>query len=192
MDQVALHQVVPPDVGVLKEGEYLKYLPLLVRGEIRVFKTELSKDREILIYYVRQGQTCMMSVVSVYQNFPSKINGITTEETELLLLPVDRVRKWQFQYQLWNEYIMKGVEERYSNLLDAFEAVSFYKIDERLNDFLLSYANTHNTANIPLSHQKIANELGTTRVVVSRILKSLEDQNQLVLKRGEIQLLKKK
>ncbi len=190
MDRLAVPESVPAGVSVLSEGGYLKFLPLLVRGEIRVYKSELSKDREILIYYVREGQTCMMSVVSVYQNLPSKISGITTLDSEILLLPVEHVKDWQFRYRSWNEYIMKGVEERYANLLDAFEAVSFYKIDERLINFLESYSKAKATSVIPLSHQELANELGTTRVVISRILKSLEDQNVLVLKRGEVHLQK--
>ena len=191
MDKLATMRSLPAEMEVLSEGAYLKHLPLLVTGEIRVYKTERSKDREILVYYVREGQTCMMSVVAVYQNLPSKISGKTTQETDVILLPVEHVRDWQFRYRSWNEYIMKGVEERYANLVDAFEAVSFYNIDERLRSFLESYGRSKDTSVIPLSHQELANELGTTRVVVSRILKSLEDQNILLLKRGEVHLVKK-
>lgn len=180
--------VLPKGQFLAEEGKYTKQIPLLLSGKIRVYKTDPELDREILLYYVRQGETCIMSVFSIYNDIKSSVNGVVTENSEVLLIPIQKVRAWQLRYSTWNRYIINGFEQRYSNLLDVFKAISFRKIDERLEDFLRTYSQDHNTQVIPFSHQQLANELGTTRVVISRILKTMENQNVLSLHRGYIRL----
>jgi len=191
IENSGIMKTLPENSCIIREGQYVKHIPLLIKGKIRVFKIEPDLDREILLYYVGKGETCMMTVFSVYQNRKSRVHGITTEDSEMLLIPIEYVQKWQSKYPDWNKYLINGFEERYSNLLDAFEAVSFHKIDERLENYLKKYSDRNETLIIPFSHQQIANELGTTRVVVSRILKEMEAQNRLTLHRGYIKLIKK-
>ncbi|MCP4442956.1 MAG: Crp/Fnr family transcriptional regulator [Aureispira sp.] len=190
IEEKGLVKIFPKGTIILEEGEYLRHLPLLMDGRIRVYKIEPNLDREILMYYVKKGETCLMSIFSTFQNHKSKVNGITTENSTILLIPIHLVQEWQQKYSTWNSYLMSGIEERYQNLLQAFEAVSFHKIDQRLEAFLLEYAQDKDTLTIPFSHQELANELGTTRVVISRILKTMESQNKLSLHRGAVKLKK--
>jgi len=190
IEKQGILKVLPKDTYIAKENEYIRYIPLLVRGRIRVYKEELDLGREILLYYVNRKETCMMSVFSIFQDNKSQVNGITMEESEIILIPIQKVREWQLKYPSWNEYLITGFSERYSNLLASFTTVSFYKIDDRLNYFLKQFSKDNDTHIIPFSHQKLANELGTTRVVISRLLKKMESQNLLSLHRGYINLKK--
>lgn len=188
MEKNGILQTFSANTIVMEEGKILKFLPLMLKGEIRVFKKDLDKDREILLYYVKEGQSCMMSVVSILRKLPVKMDGICVEDSDVLLIPAQYVIDWQLRFPDWNQYLMKGIEERYSDLIEAFEAVSFYKLDERLEKFLTQYTKEKNSSIVHLSHQEIAQELGTTRVVVSRLLKSMEQQKKLKMNRGFLQI----
>ncbi|OIQ22507.1 MAG: hypothetical protein BM557_00535 [Flavobacterium sp. MedPE-SWcel] len=173
---------------LIREGQFLKTLPIVLSGSIRVFQT--NEDREILLYYVLPQETCIMSLAACLFNNESTSSAVTEEDTEILFVPSSFVQIWQKKYASWNEYIMKAYRNRYDELLDSFNNVVFKKIDQRVLTYLNEYATTHNTQNIPLSHQALAYELGTTRVVISRILKNHETQGKIILHRGYIELRK--
>lgn len=173
---------------LIREGQYLKVLPIVLKGSIRVFQTH--EEREILLYYVLPKETCIMSLAACFFNNESASNAITEEDTEVLFIPSHLIPVWQKKYPSWNEFILKAYRNRYDELLDSFNSVVFKKIDERIISYLKEYAIKHNTKNIPLSHQALAYELGTTRVVVSRILKNFEIEQKVVLHRGFIELKK--
>ncbi|MGE0590322.1 MAG: Crp/Fnr family transcriptional regulator [Cyclobacteriaceae bacterium] len=171
---------------LIKEGQYLNFLPIVIRGRIRVFQEK--DDREILLYYVAKGETCMMSLSSAYFDYNSKANGIAMEPTELLILPAFVIAEWQLRYPSWNRFIIQTFKSRYDDLLQAFGSVAFKPIQVRIKEYLDNKMNESNSRKIAISHQTLANELGTTRVVVSRILKELEMEKVLELHRGYIQL----
>lgn len=173
---------------LIREGQYLDFLPLVINGLIRVYRNN-DDDREILLYYVQPGQTCMMSLSSAYFDYYSAANGVAVEPTELLILPARLISEWQLKYPSWNRFILTTYKSRYDELLKAFGNVVFKPINARLQEYLQGYAQSQQTKIIPLSHQTLANELGTTRVVVSRILKDLEKDNRVKLKRGSVVLL---
>lgn len=173
---------------LIREGQYLDFLPLVINGLIRVYRNN-DDDREILLYYVQPGQTCMMSLSSAYFDYYSAANGVAVEPTELLILPARLISEWQLKYPSWNRFILATYKSRYDELLSAFGSVAFKPINVRIQDYLRNYARQQHTQVIPLSHQTLANELGTTRVVVSRILKDLEKEKIVKLSRGSIALL---
>ncbi len=173
---------------VVRQGQYLKVLPIVLKGSIRVFQT--NEDREILLYYVLPQETCMMSLTACLFNNESASYAITEEDTDLLLIPAHYIAKWQKQYPSWNRYVMDAFKNRYEELLDSFNKVVFKKIDERVMDYLNEYCRIHHTNKVKLSHKALALELGTTRVVISRILKAFETKNKVKLHRGYIELLK--
>ncbi|MBX2874598.1 MAG: Crp/Fnr family transcriptional regulator [Saprospiraceae bacterium] len=172
---------------VVREGEYVKILPIVLEGAIRVFQTRL--DREILLYYVEPSQTCMMSLSACFYNRSSAIEAITTVPTTFLAIPVQYIAEWQRQYVSWNNFVIKTFRKRYDELLDAFESVAFEHIDHRIAEYLNKRRLKENTRLIEISHLQLAKELGTTRVVISRILKQFELQNKVKLHRGAIELL---
>jgi len=171
---------------IVKEGQYLDFLPIVIKGEIRVFQQK--EDREILLYYVREGQTCMMSLSAAYFNNTSTSYGVATDASEIFVFPTSMAREWQLKYPSWNEFLIKTFRSRYDELLGAFESVAFDSIDKRLITYLNNRAQKDNSKKIQISHQELAYELGTNRVVVSRILKGFEQQGKLKLFRGYIQV----
>lgn len=171
---------------VVRMGEYVKILPIVVQGAIRVFQS--NKEREILLYYVEAGQTCMMSLSACFFNNKSPSTAIATEETLILAIPTRFITEWQKKYKSWNDYIIRTFRNRYDDLLYTFEGVAFEHIDKRIFDYLTSRKNKNSSNIIEISHQDLANELGTTRVVVSRILKQFELDGKVKLHRKGIEL----
>ncbi|MGC3947214.1 MAG: Crp/Fnr family transcriptional regulator [Chryseolinea sp.] len=177
-----------PGDMLIREGQYLDFLPLVIDGLVRVYSNN-DDDREVLLYYVHPGQTCMMSLSSAYFDYYSAANGVAVEYTQLLILPARIISEWQLKYPSWNRFILSTYKLRYDELLKAFGSVVFKPINVRLQEYLRSYAQAQQTKAIPLSHQTLANELGTTRVVISRILKDLERENVVKLQRGSVTIL---
>lgn len=172
---------------LIREGQHLNFLPIVIRGRIRVYQEK--DDREILLYHVGPEETCMMSLSAAYLDYSSAANGMAIEPTEILVLPAYLIADWQLKYPSWNRYIIRTFRNRYDELLNAFGNVAFKPISLRVKEYLLAQRQLIQTKKIPLSHQTLANELGTTRVVVSRILKQFEKDNVLKLHRGRIELL---
>lgn len=171
---------------IVKEGQYLDFLPIVLKGEIRVFQQK--EDREILLYYVREGQTCMMSLSAAYFSNTSTAYGVATEPSEIFIFPTRLVGEWQLKYPSWNQFLIQTFRSRYDELLGSFESVAFDPIDKRVMTYLQNRAKQENSPKIEISHQQLAYELGTTRVVISRILKGFEQQGKLKLFRGYLRL----
>ena len=171
---------------LIKEGQYLNFLPVVIKGLLRVYQER--EDREILLYYVGPEQTCVMSLSSAYFDYNSSANGIAMETTEILVLPAGVISEWQLKYPSWNKFIIRTFKSRYDELLAAFGDVAFKPIHMRVKGYIDDYVKNQNSKKIPLSHQNLANELGTTRVVISRILKQLELEKKVKLFRGYIQV----
>lgn len=187
-DEIAKHgKFISASKGdvLIKEGQYLDFLPIVVSGSIRVYQR--NKDREILLYYVRQAETCMMSLSSGYFDYNSTANGVATEPTEILVVPAKFISDWQLKYPSWNRFVIQTFKQRYDELLRAFGKMAFDPIPIRLKDHLLRIASASGSK-VHVSHQNLANELGTTRVVISRILKKFEKEKFVKLHRGAIEL----
>lgn len=173
---------------ILNENAYIKAIPLVTRGSIRVLRTE-PNGREILLYYIRSGESCIMSFLGGLHHDTSKIKAIADEETEILFVPIDKVNILIREFPDYLDYIFRLYHKRFEELLDVVNAVSFKKMDERLLDFLRRKTEVSHSPTISLTHEQIANELGTARVVVSRLLKKLEEDGIVKLERNKITLL---
>ena len=172
---------------LIKEGQRLDFLPIVLRGCIRVYQQ--SEDREILLYYVRAQETCMMSLSSAYFNNISAAYGMATEPTDILVFPARLIADWQLKYPSWNQFIIHSFRNRYDELLNAFGSVAFNPIPARVKEYLIKRSREDGTKKINVSHQTLANELGTTRVVISRILKQFEQEGMIRQYRGHILLM---
>src|SRR5688572_4710966 len=159
---------------LIKEGQHLNFLPIVIRGKIRVYQQK--DDREILLYYVGPQETCMMSLSAAYMDYNSAAYGMAAESSEILILPAYLIAEWQLKYPSWNRYIIRTYKSRYDELLNSFGSVAFKPIASRVREYLVTQVRTNNSKKIALSHQTLANELGTTRVVISRILKQFEKE----------------
>ncbi|MCE1189257.1 MAG: Crp/Fnr family transcriptional regulator [Ignavibacteria bacterium] len=180
----AIYKVVPSRTLLIREGQYLNSLPLVLNGSIRVFRQ--YEDREVLLYYVQRGETCIMSLTACFFSAPSQSQAITETETEILLVPTDKIFEWQKKFPAWNEFTLGTFKCRYEELLSAFSDVVFQDIETRLKTYLREYSLKYRTKKVPLTHELIARELGTTRVVISRLLKGMETAGKIKQRRGMI------
>ena len=172
---------------IVKTGQYVRFLPIVLNGAIRVYQQK--DDREISLYYVRKGETCTMSLAAAYFNNKSVSHGVVMEEeTEVLIFPAELISSWQLKYPSWNQYVLQMFRKRYDELINSFEGVVFEHINVRVLEYLKRKSLIEESRIINISHQNIAKELGTTRVVVSRILKQFEKEKNIKLLRGQIEI----
>ncbi len=173
---------------VLREDSYIQTIPIVIKGSIKVLRTE-EDGREILLYYIKPGESCIMSFLGGIHQETSKIKAIADEETEILFVAISKIVMLNKENNEWLDYIFRLYHKRFEELLEVVNAVTFKKVDERLIKLLKikSEMNSNNTLNI--THEQLANELGTVRVVVSRLLKQMEEKEILKLGRNKITLL---
>jgi CRP/FNR family transcriptional regulator len=172
---------------ILRESSYIKAIPIVLNGSIRVMRTE-EDGRELLLYYIKAGESCIMSFLGGIHDDTSKINAVAEEKTELLLIPMDKISLLVKDFPEWLDYIFKLYHKRFEELLEVVDAIAFKKLDERILDFVKNKAKLTNSNVINLTHEQIANELGSARVVVSRLLKQLESEGVVELGRNKITL----
>lgn len=173
---------------ILDENSSIRSIPIVMKGMIKVIRTE-EDGREILLYYIQAGESCIMSFLGGMHNEKSIVKAEVEEDAEILFLPVDKVSLFIKEYPEWLDYIFRLYHKRFEELLDIINAIAFKKVDERLLNLLTKKAEISQSKTIIITHEQLANELGTARVVVSRLLKQLEDTGKLKLGRNKIILL---
>ncbi|NPA09367.1 MAG: Crp/Fnr family transcriptional regulator [Chlorobi bacterium] len=174
---------------ILDENSSIRSIPIVMKGMMKVIRTE-EDGREILLYYIKAGESCIMSFLGGMHNEKSIVKAEVEEDTEILFLPVDKVSLFIKEYPEWLDYIFRLYHKRFEELLDIINAIAFKKVDERLLNLLHKKSEILNSKTIVITHEQLANELGTARVVVSRLLKQLEDSEKLQLGRNKITILK--
>ncbi|NBX26878.1 MAG: Crp/Fnr family transcriptional regulator [Chitinophagia bacterium] len=173
---------------IIQEHNYINSIPIVLSGSIRVMRVD-DEGRELLLYYIKAGESCIMSFLSGLHQDTSKIKAIAEEDTELLFVPIEKVSLLIKEFPEWLDYIFKLYHKRFEELLEVVNAVAFKKLDQRLLDFIKNKSSLGNTKEIHITHEQIANELGTARVVVSRLLKQLEEEGIIQLGRNKITLV---
>jgi CRP/FNR family transcriptional regulator len=173
---------------LVKPGRPISEIPIILEGAISVY--QLDDDyREMLLYYLEKGDMCIMSFMGGLYNESSKIKAVATQDSHVLLIPVQKIGKIIKHHPEWVEYIFDVYHQRFHELLDVVNAVAFKKMDERLLDFIEKKKEITGKKTLKITHEELANELGTARVVISRLLKELEKSGVLSLGRNKITLL---
>ncbi|HNS11933.1 MAG TPA: Crp/Fnr family transcriptional regulator [Bacteroidia bacterium] len=173
---------------ILNEDAYIKAIPIVTKGSIKVMRMD-EDGREILLYYIKTGESCIMSFLGGLHNDTSKVKAVAEEESEILFIPVDKVSQLIKEFPEWLDYIFRLYHKRFEELLEVVNAVAFKKMDERLLNFIKNKAELTKSHTLYITHEQIANELGTARVVISRLLKQMEEQNLVSLGRNKITLV---
>lgn len=172
MEQVATIRDIPKGNAILESGQYVKMLPILLEGLVKVYSQ--FKDRELLLYYMLPGDSCVMSFSASLNNDPSKVSARTEEDSKVLLLPVDKLPDWLRNYPRFNELFYQQYNSRYVDLLETIQHVLLDKMDKRLYAYLKEKTELMGQEYLQITHGRIANELGTVREVVSRVIRKLE------------------
>ena len=167
----------PENTELIREGQYVKVVPIVLKGLVEVFTRQ--EDKELLLYYIQPGESCIMSFSACLKSEKSKIFAITLEETTAILIPSDKLSKWVFEYPNINQLFYQQFDLRYTELIDTIHHLLFDKLDKRLLDYLKEKMSITGKNPIKISHKEIANDLGTAREVISRLIKKLENQNKV-------------
>lgn len=173
---------------ILKENAYIKAIPIVTNGSVKVMRTDDS-GREIMLYYIIAGESCIMSFMGALHNDTSKVKAVAEEDTEILFIPADKLSILIKEHPEWLNYIFSLYHKRFEELLEVVNAVSFKKMDERLHDYIKKKCEMTKSQTLYIKHEQLADELGTARVVVSRLLKQMEYEGIVKLARNNITLV---
>lgn len=168
---------IPRGTVLLSEGQYVKVIPVVIDGLIKVYSS--FEERELLLYYIQPNESCIMSFAASLKNEPSKIYAETEEDTKVLLIPSDKIPGLTESFPAMNTFFYRLFNLRYLELLDTISHVLFKKMDERLYDYLRKKVKLSGQNPIRISHGQIANELGTVREVISRVMKKLDTEGKV-------------
>ena len=177
---------VPLNTEVMREGQYIKAVPIVTEGLVKVFTR--NDDKELLLYYIQPGESCIMSFDACLKNIPSKVYASTEKKSSVLLMPVDFVFRWMKEYPEFNSLFFLQYNQRYNELLSMINQLLFEKMDTRILEYLKSKQKLTGTNPVKISHRQIANDLGTAREVVSRVMKKLEHEGKVKQLATEIKL----
>lgn len=174
---------------ILKQGAYIKVIPLLISGLAKVFKEESINGNEVLLYYIKPGESCAMSLITLIRNETSQIKAVIEQDSKIVVIPADKAIAIAKKYPKWNEFIYGLFNMKYDELLNVIEILTFSNKDTRLLEYLKKEATLKNTKTLQTTHQQIAYDLGSSREVISRLLKKLENDGHLKLSHGTIVLI---
>lgn len=173
---------------IVNEQVPVHSLPLIHRGSLKVLGSN-DEYKEMVLYYVRAGETCIMSFLAGLYNDTSKIKAVAEEESEVIFIPIEKVRELIVKHPSWLNFLFQIYHKRFEELLEVVNAIAFKKMDERLLQFLQKRADVMGTCRLKMTHEQLSQELGTAREVISRLLKQLELNGKVELGRNLIILL---
>ena len=180
-------QEIESNVKIVRQDQYIKWIPIVIEGRVKVFTR--YEEKELLLYYILPEESCIMSFAAALQNSQSKVFALTEEKTKLLLLPAFEMNRWVLQSQNFNLLFFKLFNKRYMDLLDTINHLVYHKMDIRLRDYLVKKAKISGSNTVKISHRQIADELGTAREVISRVMKKLEKENIVFQENEGIKIL---
>lgn len=168
-------------------GSKITTIPMIISGSVKVMRED-EDGNELMLYYLKQGETCAMSLTCCMAYKRSEIRAIAQENVAMIVIPVDYLDEWM-KFRDWRSFVMNTYRLRFEELLEALDSIAFLKMDERLLKYLQEKSNTIGSKEIQMSHQEIAVDLNSSREVISRILKQMERKEEVKLGRNKIQLL---
>lgn len=180
-------KTIPADEILIRTGQYIKSALLVVEGTLKIFR-ENEDGGEFLMYYLQPGEACAISLVCASKMEASKVMVKSVEESVIMMVPIHLMDQWMSKYKSWYYYVLETYRNRFEELLLLIDHIAFRNMDERLIFYLKRYSKAHKSNQINVSHQQIADELNSSREVISRLLKKLEQKNLLSLSRNTIEL----
>lgn len=174
---------------ILDIGQTVRVMPVVLTGTVKVTRTD-ENGRELLLYYINPNESCAVTFTCCMQQFPSEIKAVAEDDVDMLAIPIGVMDEWLVKFPTWKAFVMRTIRNRFNELLKTIDQIAFQKLDERLISYLKEKSKVTGSSLINLSHEQIAAELATSRVVISRLLKTLENEGKLLLYRHQIKLLK--
>lgn len=173
---------------LLEAGQMVHAMPIVLKGTLRITRNSES-GHELLLYYVSANESCAMTFTCCMEQFPSEVKVVAEEDTNLLLVPITLMDEWMQKFPSWKTFVMTTIRNRFNELLSAIDQIAFHKLDERLLAYLKEKVQVSGSRDLDISHEQIALELASSREVISRLLKKLENEDVVVLGRNMIKVL---
>ncbi|TBV26249.1 Crp/Fnr family transcriptional regulator [Meridianimaribacter sp. CL38] len=173
---------------IMDIGQELKHVPLLLEGNIKVFRED-SNGNELLLYVLETGDTCAMSLTCCMAKSKSKIRAVADKTSTVIMIPNEKMSEWFHNNTSWRNFILQSYQIRFNEMLETIDTLAFMKMDERLFKYLIDQVKLNASTTISKTHQNIAEDLHTSRVVISRLLKQLENEDKIKLSRNKIEVL---
>lgn len=186
--KVGNYKKIAGDQMLMDIGDEFKYIPLMLTGAIKISRENDLGD-EIALYFLERGDTCTISFVSGLHNSKSKIRGVTEKTSEIIFIPIEKLEEWLVKYKSWRNFVIDSYNIRLNEMLEAIDTLAFLKMDERIFKYLADKVKIMRDPVLNTTHQEIAIDLNTSRVVISRLLKQLEKEGKINLFRNKIEVL---
>lgn len=184
----ASFQTVPAGEVIMKTGQYIKNTVLVLSGIIKIYRED-ENGGEFFMYYLKPGQACALSMICATKNEQSQIMAKVVEEAELVIVPLRLMDKWMMEHRSWYEFVIETYRSRFEEVLEVIDSIAFKAMDERLEFYFKRYKAANPGNEVKLSHQEIATELNTSREVISRLLKKMEQRGMIRLHRNNIEIV---
>ncbi|WP_372947917.1 Crp/Fnr family transcriptional regulator [Mariniphaga sp.] len=184
----ALIKEVPQNAELMHEGQFVNIIPIVLKGLVKVFTRH--EDKELLLYYIKPGETCIISFNAALSNSASKAYAVSEEDSKILLIPTEKIFVWMKEFPELNSLFFQQYNNRYNELIEMVNKVLFEKMDKRLHEYLKTKSKISQKNILKISHQQIANDLGTAREVVTRVLKKLEHEKKVIQVKDGIKVLR--
>lgn len=173
---------------IMRTGQYIKSTVLVLEGRIKIYR-ENQEGGEFLMYYLQPGQACAVSMICAIQSGTSEIMAMAEEDSEVLMIPVHLMDDMMNQYKTWYQFVIQTYRGRFDELLSVVDNIAFRNMDERLEFYIKRYVEKAGKKNLEISHQQIADDLNSSREVISRLLKKMEQRGLVRLHRNMIELV---
>ncbi|MDV4111482.1 Crp/Fnr family transcriptional regulator [Elizabethkingia anophelis] len=181
-------KLFPAGTVILDIDSYVNYIPLVMSGSVKVVRTE-EDGREILLYYLTPGESCISSILSGLTQDTSKVKAVVEEDAEILMLSLVKAKEWLTKYPEWSTFVFELYHKRFEDLVTMVNSIAFQKVDARILYLLNQKSQLYKSNELHVTHQQLADELGITREAVSRVLKQIETDGKIKLSRNKITLL---
>ena len=169
-------------------GDKMTHIPLIISGLVKILRENKNKE-DILLYYLEKGDTCAISFSNCINLNKSIFRGIVEKDTSCIMIPVNKVEDWLINYKSWRQFIIDSYHFRLTTMVDTINGLAFTSLNDRINTYLLDQVKIMKNKHLNITHQQIANDLNSSRVVVSRLLKKLENSGKIELGRNKIKIL---
>ncbi|WP_396601368.1 Crp/Fnr family transcriptional regulator [Algibacter sp. R77976] len=168
-------------------GLEMTHIPLIINGLVKISRED-NHENEILLYFLEEGDTCAISFINCIHRNKSMFRATAEEDIECIMFPVHKIEEWMVKYKTWRVFIIDSYHNRLEEMLSVIKELAFFKLESRLYKYLSNQAKIRHSEDLLITHQDIANDFNTSRVVISRILKRLEHDGKIKLERGKIHI----
>ena len=180
-----IYRTIPNGEVLIDIGDNMTHVPLIINGAVKIIREDKKGD-EIVLYFLERGDTCAISFINCINKSKSMFRGVAEKDTESVFIPVDKVDDWLKKYESWRHFIIDSYHMRLIEMVESIDSLAFMRLDDRLYKYLLDKVQIMQDNTLVITHQEIADDIHTSRVVVSRLLKNLENDGKIQIRRNRI------